>query len=217
MRSWILMSLCLALAGASGCATRQSFMPAENVTDVVGNGYYAAHYEIRQPGGAVEVKVWSGGSFTSDVDGDRAAYAHVGFVVHNDSQVPIRLDLRSVRLEASTSQGKIGPLLATETEGSGDLPGGSKSELEVLFRLPDEVSATEVRDFDVAWALTSGRQRYAQHTPFLKSVPQPLPRHYYSPFDDPYYWYPGARGRVYFHYPYYSPGFGRHYGVPGRR
>ena len=137
--------------------------------------------------------------------------------MHNDSQVPIHLDPRTVRLEASTREGKLGPLLPTETEGSGELPAGSKSELEVLFRLPDEVSATGVRDFDVAWALTSGRQRYAQHTPFLKSAPQPMPRYYYSPFDDPYYWYPGVRGRVYFHYPYYSPGFGRHYGVPGRR
>lgn len=221
MRATTPIALCLLLFCLGGCATRQSFMPAENATDVTRRGYIAAHYESRRSdGGSTEVKVWSGGTFTGETDtGEEAALAHAGFVIDNDSSEPVRLDPGSLRLDGvRVSDGeRVGPLPPIELQGNVDVAARGTSEVEVLFRLPDGVSPTDVRDFQLSWLLTSGSERYAQRTPFHRSVPQPLGPVYYAGPGPYYYWpyypytYPYVGGRVflyrspyYFHAPRYQ-------------
>jgi hypothetical protein len=218
MRATILFTLSLLLLCLSGCATRQSFMPAENATDITRRGYIAAHYESRRgDGGSTEVKVWSGGTFPGETDsGEEAQLAHVGFALDNDSSQPVRLEPASLRLEGvRVSDGeRVGPLSPVEISGNVDVAPRGKSEVEALFRLPDGVSATDVRDFEVGWLLTSGSERYAQRTPFERSIPQPLVPVYYAGPGPYYYWpyypyyYPYVGGRVFLYrspYYFYAP------------
>jgi hypothetical protein len=200
MRASTPLVLSLLLLCLSGCATRQSFMPAENATDVTRRGYIAAHYESRRgDGGSTEVKVWSGGTFAGETEsGEEAPLAHAGFVIDNDSSQPVRLEQSSLKLEGVRVAGgeRVGPLSPVEISGNLDVAPNGKSEVEALFRLPDGVTATEVRDFQLSWVLTSGSERYAQRTPFERSIPQPLaPVNYAGPY--PYYYWP--------YYPYYYP------------
>ena len=218
MRASTPFALCLLLLCLAGCATRQSFMPAENATDVTRRGYIAAHYESRRgDGGSTEIKVWSGGTFTGETDsGEEAPLAHTGFVIDNDSAQPVRLESGSLRLEGvRVSDGeRVGPLQPVELSGKLDVPPRGKSEVEALFRLPDGVSPTDVRDFQLSWVLTSGSERYAQRTPFQRSIPQPLMPANYAGLGPYYYWpyypyyYPYVGGRVFLYrspYYFYAP------------
>lgn len=212
MRASTPFALCLLLLCLAGCATRQSFMPAENATDVTRGGYIAAHYESqRGDGGSTEVKVWSGGTFAGETEsGEKATLAHTGLVIDNDSAQPVRLERGSLRLEGvRVSDGeRVGPLQPIELSGKLDVAPRGKSEVEALFRLPDGVSPTEVRDFQLSWVLTSGSERYAQRTPFQRSIASyaGLGPSYYWPYY-PYY-YPYVGGRVFLYrspYYFYAP------------
>src|SRR5688572_8997083 len=143
MRASTPIVLCLLLLCLGGCATRQSFMPAENATDVTRRGYIAAHYESRRgDGGSTEVKVWSGGTFAGETEsGEDATLAHAGFVIDNDSSQPVRLEPDSLRLEGvRVSNGeRVGPLPPAEISGDLDIAPRGKAEVEALFRLPEGV------------------------------------------------------------------------------
>lgn len=218
-----------AVLALTGCVTRQSFMPAENVTDLTQRGYWAARYEVAQRDGQiVEVKVWSGGTFLGeDEQGAEATLAHVGFVIDNASSVRVRLEPADLRLEVTRTGGgeRLEPLRPMEIEGDTNVAPDEERNVEAIFRLPDGVGATDVRDFQLRWALRAEGQRYAQRTPFLRSEPQPVRRYYYgyTPyFYDPFY-YPYWGGRVYIYrgpaYYYHAPRYRfyeRHPGVPRR-
>jgi hypothetical protein len=234
MRASIFLSLWVLLTSLTGCATRQSFMPAQNVSAITRGGYLASHYESKHADGSTtEIEIWSGGTFIGEADGQDAVFAHVGFVLDNASSAPVRLDPNALKLESvRVADGeRIGPLSPVEIGGDPNVAAGAKAEIEALFRLPEGVSPTAIRDFQLSWVLTSGRERYAQRTSFERSVAQPLPRAYYV--DYPYYfwpnyypyYYPYVGGRSFlYRSPFYGPsfygpsfGYGRRYGVPRAR
>jgi hypothetical protein len=203
-KPWLL--LLLVLMSGAGCASSQAFMPAEHVTGLSPQGeHYAAEYQMEGAHGYLgDAKVWSEGAYREEVDGNDETVVRIVLVLDNAVDTPLRLDTQRLTLEDVVwSGGAIGRIPPLSVEGDPVVPPGQEHEIQVSFRMPEDVWPSELRRYRVAWAVTNGGS-YAQKTPFLRLIQRR---------DD--YW--GPSFGMYYGYGYYSPfypGWRRGYHYP---
>jgi hypothetical protein len=84
-----LLTLAIALL-ASGCAPRQTFLPAAHVKELESKeGVYGATYEMKADGQRLgEAQLWSRGVYRGKIEESTKTLVHVGFVLRNDTTVP---------------------------------------------------------------------------------------------------------------------------------
>jgi hypothetical protein len=204
-------------AVALGCASMRGFVPGEHVTGLSPDGGRpAAEYSVRSESHAVaDVKVWSqGATRNTGPEDDGATVIAVGVEIDNRSDVPVRLDTRTLALEQVQIAGQtISRIAVLRVDGSPEVAAGAEGQLVALFRLPGDVYPSAVKGYRVAWTLANGGT-YRQKTPFLAAAPgyaeDPWPYSY------PYYYSPPP------YYPFYYDAYPRWYwyrnrGWPGWR
>lgn len=207
-----LLLLITALVFGGCAASRQYFLPTEQVHGATLQGYPESIYTLTGAQGHFgEAKVWSRGAYRGE---GGTTVVHVSIEINNTSAAPAQLSGADVRLDpVRTSDGA---LLSDVQPADGKLytiPPATIREIRLHFVLPKDISPGEVAGFRVRWNVsTAAGQVYSQLTPFIEEPPHyayygygyPGPYYYHyvcDPFD-PLCFYPGG----YYHVGvYYRP------------
>lgn len=215
-----LLTLAIALL-ASGCAPRQTFLPAAHVKELESKeGVYGATYEMKADGQRLgEAQLWSRGVYRGKIEESTKTLVHVGFVLRNDTNAPLRLDERQLVLEDV----QLGPealydVPAVTVDGELTVPPGQTRDIDVTFALPNRIWPGDVFAYRVRWTVQAERP-YAERTAFMRNGFRTAQRfgryhtYYYDPYWVPYGpygyfslglgWYPWTYPRY-----YYGPNWG---------
>jgi hypothetical protein len=185
MRSPLAPTAALLLALA-GCAARpEHFTPTERPTAVSREGFVAAQYDAIVGGQVIgDVKVWSAGAYEDEDTG--RTMLQVGLDVENNGDEPMQLALGDFAIEGIEVDGRAtGPAELLGGPGDARLRPGDTGHFDLHFRLPAGVRPQHLDGFQVSWAVSTSRGRYAQRTPFIEQEPRGYYTAGYS--DDPFY------------------------------
>lgn len=202
----------LLLVTACGGPEQTSFEPAEKVTARSPEGYSAAEYDLRTDDRALgEARVWSDGAFPKEIRGLERTVVHVGFLIENHVDEPLRLVTDDMRLRSAIlDQRTMEDIQPVAVEGTTTIQPQSPQQIDVYFALPSGTDPRDVNAFQVRWQLRARSLTYRQETPFIKSrAEQYTGMYFYTPFYDPFFYDPYAfPTRIVIHrYPY------RHYHI----
>lgn len=188
MRTPTSLALCAALVW--GCASnRRAFQPTERAQDRPSDGYTEARYDLSE-GGLPEgaVKVWSRGAWREQTHAGHRTRLHVGFVIDNPGSGAITLDIQRVRLDslhaAEPRQVDIG---ADAIDGETVVTGGNHGNVELEFKLPDDVDVGSLRGFRVQWTAASDAGTFSEYTTFARRRTGGRREFAYDYCYDPYY------------------------------
>ena len=203
----VLWRLCwlVALLSLGGCVGPRAFIPATHVlVPAPDGGIAAAEYDLDVEQHRLgQARVWSLGAYRDDSSGETRTLIHVGFVLHNSGEAPLRLDEKGLYLDDVVLEDsglyRIAPL---HVDSNTSVPPDDTQRIGVLFSLPGAPMPSEIRSYRVAWAVQAGGRTYTQQTPFVQAPPRerryPYAVYYYGYW--PYPWWP-----PYYDSPYYRP------------
>jgi len=209
--SGAVMALSAVLFG-SGCGTPQAFMPAARVAELSpGNPQLAADYVMEDKGQRLgDAKVWSKGVFRDSGEGKTTTIAHVGFVIQNTTNAPLRFDEKRLMLEdVQLNDETIYEIPPATIDGELVIPPAQTRSVDVAFDLPYRVWPGDVLVYRVRWTIDHGAP-YTGRTAFVRNGFRSgrYPAHAYLgyPYDGGFYPYG---------YPYgYGPyGYGLYIGI----
>ncbi|MFN3242098.1 MAG: hypothetical protein ACE37K_11345 [Planctomycetota bacterium] len=186
------------LALTAGCWQPRYFAPRENLTGTSPEGRGAAVYQVERDEDARtrgEVRIWSDGAQARFTDDDQEVVdLHVAFEVENNGEVPLELDVDSIRVEELFVDGYLkDPLLPQAVAGRPRAEPGTTTRVDLVFR-PPTTYPSDVDSFDVRFAVRDGVGAVGQVTPFAPA--QQLrgryrDRYWNDPFWGGGFWGPG--------------------------
>jgi hypothetical protein len=180
LRSLATFSLLLCLLSCA--ATREHFIPREDVRAQSPRGWPAAQYPITIGGENVgEAKVWSEGTFRADVEGDKRTILHIGFEVENRSGAELDFDVDKCRVvDVQGDDGRMADMAAHDESGQLHVAVGQVGLIDLEFVLPLGSNPRDLDTFRVEWTLASPSGQFVQSTPFrVDTTRYYRPRYYY--------------------------------------
>ena len=187
--------LVLALLGATGCATRYTYVPTTNAMATI-QGRVAAEYPVppSAPQGDVRIASYGLTDLTPRSAANEVLRAlHLRVVLADNAATPWTFDTREQRVQlddgavlapafASANAGSSPPLVTVDRNG--------KRVVDLFFLLPPELQhADAIPEFDALWRVGTGAGIVAERTPFERLAIEPD----YGGYDDwdyggDYYW-----------------------------
>lgn len=163
-------TLLVLLSATASCSSYQPFLPAEQTLTQTPGGAIAAIYDLRvanQRWG--DIRVWSNGAETREIQGQERTVVHVGFETRNTSAHPLALDLAHSQLEAVKAGAKaIAAIPPSTTTGEPQTPAHSVGRVDFEFVMPSGVTPSDLESFRVHWWLHGpGELVYEQFTDFV--------------------------------------------------
>lgn len=206
MKRPCIVTLLLA-ATVYGCAaSHASFRPTERVEGRTVEGFREAFYDLSIANERnAELKIWSRGAFLVDTATGKRTVIRVGFTIDNGGEVPIQLEVDSVRLESlQTDEPQQEDLSGRLVVGEAVVAPGTSGDTEVEFTLPATIRPADVKAFRIKWSARAAGKTFTEFTPFV----QHSERYAYIPVYAYYYPYHP------WHHPFYTPFY---YRYPGRQ
>jgi hypothetical protein len=182
---------------ASCSASREFFVPRENLRAQSPRGWPAAQYSLQLGGkDAGEAKVWSEGAAQVDHGDAKRTVLHIGFEIENRSATPMVFDVDRCRVNDVQTSSADG-LVLTPFEESGQLTiePGLVGLLDFEFLLPRDTRPRDIESFRLVWVVSSDGETIVKSTPFRVDDTRHYRRSYYDPW--------------------WGVGFGYHYGYYG--
>lgn len=182
----------LGLFALTSCAaTREYFIPREDVRAQSPRGWPAAQYSVVIGGQTLgEAKVWSEGTMKADVDGDERTILHVGFEIENRGSGPLDFDVdRCMVVDVQGDGQRFASLTAHAQSGVLQVAAGQVGLIDLEYVLPRGTRPRDLDSFRVDWGLAIPSGEYRQSTPFrVDTARYYRPRYTYYDYD-PWPWW----------------------------
>lgn len=195
----------------AGCSSSPDFRPLQADRSTPSE-LAAAQYDLKVDGQDLgDAKVWSKGppGDTLHLPTEPERLLEIGIRIRNDSDQPMRLDLKATDLELHTEDERMYVLeTPLQVNGVTDIEPGGLQRIVLLYELPAGVELKKIVGYELAWAVDAGGRRVTRSTTFRRAADE-----------RGYYYYPYAGGGFGYGYPYYGAwgaypyaGFGARYG-----
>lgn len=177
---WLGLLCLLALA----CSP--SYVAVSGTATINSGGDAEDRHALEYPIGARDarrgkIELWSDGAEREELDGALQTLIHVGMVVHNTSNEPVRLDREQLRLDdVLLENGNIhsAPLATFDGEvrdgevgsdGEPEVPPGASRQYQAYFRLPARIWPDDILAYHFTWAVKDSGGTHPQATNFRRS------------------------------------------------
>lgn len=133
--------------------------------------HHAAEYPIGDRDARQgKIELWSEGAEREELDGSLQTLIHVGMVLHNQSNEPVRLDREQLRLDdVLLENGDVYRAPLATLDGDVEVPPGASSQYQATFRLPSRIWPDDILAYHFTWAVSDSRGTHPQATNFRRS------------------------------------------------
>ncbi len=196
----------LLLGFVSCTASRQYFVPRENLRAQSPRGWPAAEYALQHEGKDVgQARVWSEGAAQVKHGDARRTVLHIGFEIENKGATPLVFDVDRCRVTDMQTKSRDGLVLEPyEEKGKLTIDPGLVGLLDFEFLLPLDTLPRDIDSFRAVWVLQGEGEAAVKTTPFRVDDTRYYRRAYYDP------WWGVGFGYHYGYYPYH--GWHHHHG-----
>jgi hypothetical protein len=197
MRRALISAVLMCLASCT--ASREFFVPRENLRAQSPRGWPAAQYPLLLGGkDAGEAKVWSEGAAQVGHGDEKRTVLHIGFEIENRTATPMSFDVDRCRVSDLQTNSRDGIVL-TPHEESGQLTIGPGliGLLDFEFLLPRDTRPRDIESFRLVWVISDDAETLVKSTPFRVDDTRNYRRTYYDP------WWGVGVGYHYGHFGHY--------------
>lgn len=117
-----------------------------------------------------KIELWSDGAEREELDGSLQTLIHVGMVLHNESNEPLRLDQQQLRLDdILLENGNVHSAPLATFDGEAEVPPGASGQYQATFRLPARIWPDDILAYHFTWAVLDSGGAHPQATNFRRS------------------------------------------------